>query len=504
MKNYFMIIKINILLFCLIFLVPVSLHSQLQISNMEKPNDILILKFQQSGKNYSSHWSGKDFRKRYSNNSLSLNNNYMHLDVLHDNTTIDKNYWLPAVEIIGLNMGVWAFNRYISSEGWSALSWNSIKENFKKGFEWDADGYLINQFWHPYHGSNYYNAARSNGLSFWESAPYAFGGSLMWEYFMETEPPSYNDIVNTPVTGIILGEISFRVSDLIIDESVSGFERIVREFSSTLIDPMKGFNRLIRGDMWKNGIKKDKQDLNAVFSLGAHNVFFSRKINNSRTYAALRADLNYGNQFDVQNHKEPFDYFSLRTEINLAQDDNIVGIFASGVVWDDNIKLFNTSKNIIGIYKEVDIHINTVYKLSATSVSGQIINTVPISPTITLQNYLGLSAILMGGTNSHYSIEYGKDYNIGPGASGKVGFKVSFKDFSEFYANYKRYWIHTLSGAESEEFVGLFNVGLNYDLYSKTSLGLDFLLYERYGEYKNFPDTQDANSALRFYIKQSI
>ncbi len=417
---------------------------------------------------------------------------------------VEKNYWLPAVEIIGLNFAVWGYHRYISGENWSDINWTSIKNNLKYGFEWDYDGYLINQFWHPYHGSNYYNAARSNGLGFWESAPYAFGGSLMWEYFMENERPSYNDIVNTPVTGIILGEISFRVTDLIIDESTIGFERFLREFSSTLIDPMKGFNRLIRGDMWKDGVKKENPDFHAVFSLGVHNVFFSEKLNNSKTYGSFRTDLIYGNQFDVKSHKDPFDYFSLRTEINIAENDNIVGIFASGVLWDGNIKLFNPSTNIIGLYKEVDIHINTVYKLSATSVSGQIINTIPLGSKISMQNYLGLSAILMGGTNSLYASEYGKDYNIGPGASGKVGINFSFDRSIDFYANYKRYWIHTLSGADGEEFVGLLNVGITRKLFSDTSLGLDYLLYERYGEYKNFPDTKDSNSAMRLYIKQAI
>ncbi|HAB53602.1 MAG TPA: hypothetical protein DCE80_15750, partial [Ignavibacteriales bacterium] len=106
-------------------------------------------------------------------------------DSLYENQQFEKNYWLPAVEVIGLNFGVWAYHRYLSKEGWSAISWNSVKNNFNTGFVWDVDGYLINQFWHPYHGSNYYNTARSNGLGFWESAPYAFGGSLMWEYFME-------------------------------------------------------------------------------------------------------------------------------------------------------------------------------------------------------------------------------------------------------------------------------------------------------------------------------
>ncbi len=419
-------------------------------------------------------------------------------------TTIEKNYWLPAVEVIGLNLGVWAYSEYLTSEGWSNISWETVKNNFKTGFKWDVDGYLMNQFWHPYHGSNYFNLARSNGLGFWESAPYAFGGSLMWEFFMENEAPSYNDIVNTPVTGIILGEISFRVSNLIIDESAVGLERFLREFSSTIIDPMQGFNRLIRGDMWKAGKPNKRSKFNVIVSSGVHNVFFSSKINNSKSYVALRVDLNYGDQFSVSDHEKPFDYFTLHTEVNIAPGDNIVGIFASGVIWDSKLKLFEKSKNIIGIYKEVDIHINTVYKLSATSVTGQIINTVPLSESVSLQNYFGLSAILMGATNSQYASESGKDYNIGPGASAKIGAKAIFKNFGEIYSNYKRFWIHTLSGAEGEEFVGLLNIGINYQLLENSYLGLDFLLYERYGDYRYFPNTQDVNSALRIYLKQNI
>ena len=435
---------------------------------------------------------------------LSHNQRLISGDTLTTELKVDKNYWLPAVEIVGLNLGIGAFNAYLMNEDFAKISWKTIGDNFKTGFVWDEDGYLTNQFMHPFHGSNYFNIARANGLEFWEAAPYALGGSLMWEFFMENEPPSYNDIVNTPVTGIILGEISYRVSDLIIDESSEGFERFIREFTSTVVDPMQGFNRLIRGDMWKDGTPNKRSNFNVIVSSGVHNVFFSNKLNNSKSYASIRADLNYGDQFDVSNHKKPFDFFALHTEVNIAQDDNIVGIFASGVLWDNKLKLFENSKNIVGVYKEVDIHINTVYKLSATSVTGQIINTIPISSSASMQNYFGLSAILMGGTNSQYASEYGKDYNIGPGASAKIGIKIKFKSLGEFYSNYKRYWIHTLNGPDSEEFVGLLNFGLNYNLLDNTSLGLDYLLYERYGEYKYFPNTQDANSAVRIYLKYEI
>ena len=435
---------------------------------------------------------------------LSHNQGSISDDTLTTELKVIKNYWLPAVEVVGLNLSLWGYHNYIRKVNWADISWETIKSNFKTGFVWDNDGYITNQFLHPFHGATYYNAARSNGLEFWESAPYALGGSLMWEYFMETEPPSYNDIVNTPVTGIILGEISFRVSNLIIDESSEGLERFLREFTSTVIDPMQGFNRLIRGDMWKDGAPSKISNFNIMVSSGVHNVFIDNKMNNSKSYFTLRADLIYGNEFSVADHKKPFDYFTLRTEFNIAKDDDIVGVFASGVIWDNKLKLFENSKNIIGIYKEVDIHINTVYKLSATSITGQIINTVPLSESVSMQNYFGLSVILMGATNSQYASEYGKDYNIGPGASAKIGAKVKFKKFGELYSNYKRYWIHTLNGPDSEEFVGLLNIGLNYNLLDNTSLGLDYLLYERYGEYKYFPNTQDANSALRIYLKYDI
>jgi hypothetical protein len=110
----------------------------------------------------------------------------------------------------------------------------------------------------------------------------------------------------------------------------------------------------------------------------------------------------------------------------------------------------------------------------------------------------------MGGTNSQYAAEEGKDYNLGPGASGSIGIKFFFDDYAEIYTSYKRYWIHTLAGADGEEFVGLLNIGVNYNVFTKTGVGLEFLLYERYGEYEKYPDYSSSNAVLRFYVKYSI
>ncbi|MCO5250159.1 MAG: DUF3943 domain-containing protein [Candidatus Kapabacteria bacterium] len=416
----------------------------------------------------------------------------------------EKNYLLPAVEIIGLNLSLGAVNTYIFDQDFAKISWRTIKDNFKTGFVSDEDHFLMNQFLHPFHGANYFNAARSNGLSFWESAPYTFGGSLMWELFMENEPPSYNDLITTSFSGITLGEISYRVSNLIIDESSTGFERFLREFTSTVINPMLGFNRLIRGDMWKSGSPNIRPDFKLIASTGVHTVFFSKNINESKTYLSLRANLNYSDRFDVDKHTKPFDYISLHTEVNIAEGNEIVGIFASGVITDSKLKLFDNTDNIIGLYKEIDLFINNVYKLTATSATGQLINRVLLSNSLTMENNISLSAILLGGTNSQYTVEEGKEYNLGPGASGSIGIKFSFYDLGEVYSNYKRYWIYTIAGAEGNEFVGLLNTGINLHLSRKTALGLEFLLYERYGDYKYYENYSSSNTALRLYIHHSI
>jgi hypothetical protein len=95
-------------------------------------------------------------------------------------------------------------------------------------------------------GNNYFNSGRANGLSFYESAALTAFGT--WEYFGETNKPSLNDVINTTLGGIALGEMFHRTAWLIRDTHATGRRRLWREIGATALDPVTGYNRFRTGD----------------------------------------------------------------------------------------------------------------------------------------------------------------------------------------------------------------------------------------------------------------
>jgi hypothetical protein len=87
---------------------------------------------------------------------------------------------------------------------------NKWAENVKNPV-WDDDKWWINYLWHPYFGATYYIRARERGFgefgSFWYSALL----SALYEFGIEAffEPPSYQDLIATPVGGILVGKYIF-------------------------------------------------------------------------------------------------------------------------------------------------------------------------------------------------------------------------------------------------------------------------------------------------------
>ena len=94
----------------------------------------------------------------------------------------------------------------------------SMKAQYKKTFTTapvrDNDLAVINYIGHPYQGSFYFNTTRSQGALFWQSSLFTILQSTLWEYVWEggLEQPSIQDLIVTPLGGILLGELSHRAT----------------------------------------------------------------------------------------------------------------------------------------------------------------------------------------------------------------------------------------------------------------------------------------------------
>ncbi|EJW97752.1 hypothetical protein EVA_14141, partial [gut metagenome] len=235
--------------------------------------------------------------------------------------------WRGVAEAFGINMLVWSFDRFLMNEDFAKINGHTIHDNFKTGPVWDTDMFSTNLVAHPYHGSLYFNVARSNGMNFWQSMPFAAGGSLMWEFFMEVEPPSINDMLATTFGGIELGEITFRLSDLFIDNRSTGIERVGREVLSGLISPMRAINRLISGEAWKYSGSKGRAytsvPVNFLVSLGPRFLAEQEGSKHGTTSMHLGLRLDYGDPFD-DDYYSPYEWFQLRTGLEFFSTQPLI------------------------------------------------------------------------------------------------------------------------------------------------------------------------------------
>lgn len=383
-------------------------------------------------------------------------------------TPTKKQPWKAAVQTIGLNIGVWAFDRYILNEDFARISIHTIKDNIRNGFVWDNDKFSTNLFAHPYHGSLYFNTARSNGMNFWESAPYALGGSLMWEIAAEREPPAINDLIATTLGGIALGEFTYRMSSLVLDDSKRGFPRFAREFLGTLLSPIRGMNRLISGDMWKvrnRGYSyHNYEQIPVKLSISSGNRYLA---NSTRLFRGehnpyIKIQTLYGNPFEW-TESQPYDYMEASITFGLSPNQPIINhVNLLGKIWSTPIPTKGDNEMMFGIFQHFNYYDSEKvsddgaipYKISeAASIGPGIISRFPeIFPHINLQQDFFLSGILLGGGLTDYYNVIDRNYNMGSGYSAKSLTKLEIGKWADINFKAHLYQIFTWKGYEKKDY----------------------------------------------------
>lgn len=163
-----------------------------------------------------------------------------------------------------------------------ATSWNKKEISEKPMFEryydnvmhgphWDGDNAIFNYVLHPYAGAAYYMSARSQGFNLWYSWLYSFAVStVFWEYGVEAfmEIPSWQDLIITPMGGLILGEAFYIAKRYIVqhDYKLLGWKPL-GYVAAFLLDPVNEFLGYFRGNDAHGWMERHNASLNSSLSL---------------------------------------------------------------------------------------------------------------------------------------------------------------------------------------------------------------------------------------------
>lgn len=405
-------------------------------------------------------------------------------DLLDDDTLYNKKYplWKPASEVFGTLVLTWALDKYLLNADYARIDIHTWKYNIKHEWEWDKDRFGINFIGHPYSGTLSYNAARSNGYGYLQSCPFAIAGSLMWEYFGENTRPSYNDIINTPINGSFLGEILYRLSSNVLDDRTRGANRVFREIFAGLIDPMRGFNRLLQGKTFRITNKEvyEKEPTNISIYAGVHRIDdVNQGMLGKGSYSAmLNLQLDYGNPFEIRTRK-PFDFFKLRADINIGVGrkyvDNVIGY---GILFGKNKKIRNVV-SLVGGFQYYDYIDNKTFELGTIGFGGGVITKLPVSKTSNLYVSLHLALVPFAGSSTRFGPDTSqvRDYNFGGGLEGKYEATFNLSKYATTSLIYNIYWIRTYVGVNGNNFVHILKPRITVKLYKSLSIGYEYYVY---------------------------
>jgi len=408
---------------------------------------------------------------------------------------------VAIVEVLGINLLYNLMNQVIKpteEKKYFRVSPSSWWENLKYGFEWDDNAFAVNQIGHPYQGSNYFNAGRSSGLSFWESAPLAALRSATWEYFGETHKPSVNDLINTTVGGIAIGEMLHRTGWLIRDTTKTGGARLWSEILATAVDPITGMNRFISGDAGKVSEKpagfvpsRTAGDLEAGVLWRGDNT----KAINSTGEPYVQLNASYGDALGSQ-YRQPYDAFAVGMRLGggAAISEGLI----RGRLYGRPFGKDKSSQFLV--FQAYDYVTNTAYEFGGQSVFTAVASRFKQTERHDIVTIAGGGPLLLGAFNSPYVFGQDRYYDYGPGLVFSASAAFRRDGFPIARVSYQGVYLHVVSGTSGDHVAQTLRLEGLIPVRGRLRLGLagDYVRRKVYYDFED--DRDDKYPQLRVFL----
>ena len=402
---------------------------------------------------------------------------------------------MAIAQTVLINVFVNRVDAWVFNQDWAHVQPDDWARNLRLGWEWDEDAFGTNMFAHPYHGALYFNAGRANGLDYFRSIPLVFFGSWTWENFGETYRPSLNDWVMTSFGGIALGEMFHRVAATIRDNQARGGGRTFREIASLPIDPMGGFNRLVRGQWGAVGPNPPEHDPGPyVLRLGGGYRYAEGWTSDSGTaqLAAVIVDLLYGDPF-VQEYHAPFDVFGLRLILSAGGGINVLR--GSGRLYQTNLNSDSARiRHVLGVNQRYDYINNPAQSIGGQSVEVGVNSRWRLgSKGYGLRGALFGDFIILGAIDAPGTGFGERNYDFGPGVGARAEVALERHGARFVRLMWQAEKIHAVSGASANHNVNFVGAELNVPILKAFAVAAHATRFNRTSRYSDGSPTDSRN-----------
>lgn len=417
-----------------------------------------------------------------------------------------------ALASVGVaNALVWHYN-WLVGEEWAYVTRQELAHNLRGGFSFDGNKLPTNFLSHPYHGSSYFNVARASGLSFWESAPFAFVGSLSWELAGESEAPSTNDLLATTMGGIVLGEILYRLSSDLLDDSSSGFERFLREFFALVVNPGRGIERLADGKAFASGPPPDRRHLrHLALDLGVDRILLvqDRALERYEARPLVALQLEYGDL--LPEHSDPvlgpFSSFDFYGALNLGSVDELgAQVYAQGLLLGYSSDLGDEvgeyrDNNVFGLVQSFDFRGAHVAQFGGMGIGPSNIVVLRFGKDRRLRIGSDLQWLVIGGSSSPADGDSRRGYNYLTGVTTGEELRLELGRYGELGLRAKQYAALVIDGEPGEEFIGHTRAWYEIDVVSGVGVGVSPSLVHRISRYDELGELTLAQLETQAYVR---
>jgi hypothetical protein len=411
---------------------------------------------------------------------------------------------------VAINWIIWQFDWLSAQREIFFVTHETIGRNLKTGFVFDDNSFKTNFFGHPFHGSMYMGAARGAGLSYWESLPYPWLGSFMWEFMGERHMPAPNDWIATSWGGTVIGEALFRLANELFDDSLSGSPRLWSEVGGTMVSPMYGLQRLTSGRATANGPPpRRRRRLNADLLIGLDRVRVAALGEEEKSKPGLLVafDAEYGDLLPKpgENHIDPFEFFDFFAAFHILQGE--VGgsqLFIEGPVYGWNTYLSDAGhsyadNNVFAVTQFFDFQGSSVVQFGGAGLGVGDYLVWRLSNGLRYRIDANVQTAFLSGATSPFTAATGRTYNFAVGGTVDFQSRLESKGFGELGIRARQYLTTVIDGEDGHEFTGYLRPWYKLPSFHRLSIGVAATLVNRRGVYKELGTVQGHSLTTEFF-----